>query len=120
MRPSANGSSPAMTAAMALRIAAASAVASSVTQLEPYLLGQIAAAPEQVKDGIELEALANTARDLFQRLASTSSHVPSALGEGIRAIAQGVDARARTAALFFELVVEVLVRRVVEQALDLL
>jgi ATP-dependent Lon protease len=59
---------------------------SSVTQLEPYLLGQIAAAPEQTGDGIELDALANTARSLFQRLASTSSHVPSALGEGVRAI----------------------------------
>jgi ATP-dependent Lon protease len=59
---------------------------SSVTQLEPYLLGQIAAAPEQSGDGIELDALANTARSLFQRLASTSAHVPSALGEGVRAI----------------------------------
>jgi ATP-dependent Lon protease len=59
---------------------------SRVTQLTPYLSGLVERAPEQVSDGIEIEALSNTARDLFQRLLAISPQLPSALGEALRAI----------------------------------
>jgi len=50
---------------------------SRVTQVEPYLSGQIEPAPEQPGDGIEFDALANTARDLFQRLVAARRSSPT-------------------------------------------
>ncbi len=59
---------------------------SRVTQVDPYLSGQVDVAPEQMGEGIEFDALANTARDLFQRLVAASPQLPNALGEALSTI----------------------------------
>ncbi|HKB77574.1 MAG TPA: endopeptidase La [Myxococcales bacterium] len=59
---------------------------SRITQTEPYLSGLVEAAPEQAGEGIEFDALANTARDLFQRLVAASPQLPKALGEALSSI----------------------------------
>jgi len=59
---------------------------SRITQMEPYLSGLVEPAPEQGAEGIEFDALANTARDLFQRLVAASPQMPNALGDALSAI----------------------------------
>ncbi|MFL5309374.1 MAG: endopeptidase La [Myxococcales bacterium] len=59
---------------------------SRVTQMAPYLSGQVQPAPEQAGEGIEFDALANTARDLFQRLVTASPQLPNALADALSSI----------------------------------
>ena len=63
---------------------------SRITQVEPYLSGQVEPAPEQAGEGIEFDALANTARDLFQRLVAASPQLPNALADALSAISSPV------------------------------
>jgi ATP-dependent Lon protease len=59
---------------------------SRITQVSPYVSALVDRAPEQPGDEIEIEALANGARDLFQRLLAASPQLPAAHGEALRAV----------------------------------
>ena len=54
---------------------------SRITQTEPYLSGLVEAAPEQAGEGIEFDALANTARDSL-RARPESRRQATLAGEG--------------------------------------
>jgi len=55
-------------------------------QLEPYLKANIELIPEQVEEGAELEALARSARDQFDRIAEMIPSIPRELVASILAL----------------------------------
>lgn len=56
------------------------------TQEEPYLMAQIEAAPEQVEEGLELEAMARNARDQFEHIADMVPSIPRELVSSVVSI----------------------------------
>ncbi len=49
------------------------------TSTEPYLKARVANIPEQIEEGLEMEALVRTVTDLFRRLAELMPSIPSEL-----------------------------------------
>ncbi len=55
-------------------------------QTEPYLQARIEIAPETVETGLEIEALARSARDQFEQISGLTPSIPRELVTSITAI----------------------------------
>lgn len=53
---------------------------------EPFLEGRIERAPETVEDGLDLEAVTRTVRDLFEQLVAVVAQLPEPLARAIQSV----------------------------------
>ena len=54
-----------------------------ITQQDPYMVARVRSAPEQITDGVELEALVRNVEEQFRRLVSLAAYLPDELVSGV-------------------------------------